>query len=97
MLFTSAILSLCSGPRTRLVEDDLWYLPVNAAGGFIFLRVCVSSPKGAREAGNIGWVLDFVGIGVLPGPWEQYQYVVGYAGDRQKKAALPSQRTMSLL
>ena len=67
MLYTSAILSFASRPWTRLIEDDLWYLPVNAAAGFVCLLVCVLRTEGSRETCDIGGMFDFVCVGVLPG------------------------------
>lgn len=47
------MLSLASRPWTRLIGDDLWYLPVNALAGFGLLLVVVSRTEGSHETCDI--------------------------------------------
>ncbi len=48
------MLSFASRPWTRLIEDELWYLPVNALAGLGLVLVVMLRREGSRETCDTG-------------------------------------------
>ena len=66
MWYISAILNLASRPWTRLIEDDLWYLPVRALAGLGLLLLFVSRTEGSQDTCDIGVQLDSICVRTVP-------------------------------
>ena len=54
MWYISAIVNFASRPWTRLIEDDLWYLPVSALAGLGLLLLFTSRTEGSHDTCDIG-------------------------------------------
>ena len=52
------------------MEDDLWYLPVNALAGLGLLLVGVSRTEDSHDTCDIGGDFDFVGVRAVLDFWD---------------------------